>query len=1180
MPRLRLLEVRRPGPCRSGSLALLQKDKARVRYGRQASDQSTLIEQDDDDDIFGFASRGVSEEALLEMRRKNAEMARRAMLELQGGNAAVRLPAIYAHSKSMAAAQKRRTKLSTAGVAQRARRGPKGSRAETPTEIRDAARSVMAEAEAEAEGAQRPPTVGSGTQRRGSRPGTGLYVEKTKDLSTEQESELLFRLLDWQKEVRAAGFDTKQLLRPDFNPRSLFDTEIRKVTKLMSKHNAAVKKYVQSASPSREAQGDLQKYAQDVDVQQQVGAETRFEGAEEVDETIDAAFGLSERTKQENKLQGLIDDGFSLRHDAMSVLHAGGAQARRIAAEDDSVQWTDDQLRAALNEWGRNTLLVLHGILETGMGNEEDHLENFLGSYQPQIRQKLMEYKTRSGASAIVGKKRAADRSLGKSRGRGRTKQKSFQHQILVYSSLSGEDETAEEAVEDLHERTMSLLRETDLWSGGQPGTFGGSELERRLYEMQKRNKRMARMAYMQSGRSPAIKQSLISSEDDDDIWDDFGPPRRRPRRPKISTAYRVKPQIPFLSLSPSRGWTEVSSESEDDMVGTGDAYRSQTDRRGRLAGAGVHRREGGRRRRGRDQEWMDYILPSGSEEFSDGDSLHRSQIDVGFLADPKTQSVLATMAQFKMSDLAKQDDIVSKEVKLHAMRGGTSLVHSFASPDNIAQTQQRIYKQVHRIRKEVAAEIKSIFRDIGVARKKMERAVDSDDPELKDLLNAESQKLIIDAETRAIELRKKFKSTKGINMDFMPSYVKDFITHDHSAQVLYDRGRIQALQAKAAKEAAEEEKLRERAERRQRQKRARQGLPEEEDEVVSAADLTAEDRALLDSCNYECRQLNSLLKLLHVEMEKSKEGDGRSTKEAGDAADAASQLLEQSLALAKAIRRRLLGAKGKRIKKHLPPHLKNLINVNTPLMDMWKEGRTEAAVCRAKADLARINADIAAAKLILKKFDEGDDLDDFETDNAVKLLEGAIIFSVEVRERARAAMLDESIGGEGIAFWRFPKHLQNFLSSEESPIVLWEKGLSDPKICGWISRMSEINNMIKSAEMLNEKAAEYGENRDGLGYLAQVDDTMYKADNAAHELRKEIRAALHRGMQMDRLPPHLQNLMQDTRPLKILHAEGKTDPVSVDSVLFRAVSRPHTRIQTQAAPGMNIETACSWTAF
>lgn len=51
---------------------------------------------DKEDDVFEFGSRAITEDALLEMRRRNANAAQRAMADLKGGGRLGSLPAVSA----------------------------------------------------------------------------------------------------------------------------------------------------------------------------------------------------------------------------------------------------------------------------------------------------------------------------------------------------------------------------------------------------------------------------------------------------------------------------------------------------------------------------------------------------------------------------------------------------------------------------------------------------------------------------------------------------------------------------------------------------------------------------------------------------------------------------------------------------------------------------------------------------------------------------------------------------------------------------------------------------------------------------------------------------------------------------------------------------------------------------
>ena len=47
----------------------------------------------------------------------------------------------------------------------------------------------------------------------------------------------------------------------------------------------------------------------------------------------------------------------------------------------------------------------------------------------------------------------------------------------------------------------------------------------------------------------------------------------------------------------------------------------------------------------------------------------------------------------------------------------------------------------------------------------------------------------------------------------------------------------------------------------------------------------------------------------------------------------------------------------------------------------------------------------------------------------------------------------------------RFPKYVTNLLVSEESVIVLWEKGLIDERICIWLDQLAGINQLMLESQ-------------------------------------------------------------------------------------------------------------------
>ena len=358
-----------------------------------------------------------------------------------------------------------------------------------------------------------------------------------------------------------------------------------------------------------------------------------------------------------------------------------------------------------------------------------------------------------------------------------------------------------------------------------------------------------------------------------------------------------------------------------------------------------------------------------------------------------------------------------------------------------IGQTQEKIYKEVHKIRKLISTEVRAIFTEIAMAREKMAQVKEADDASVRELLTQDAQRLLIDAETRANALKERYRKNPDMNLDFMPEYLRNFLTAGVSAQTMFDRGRLEAVQARAEKLQYEEMRREERAERR----RKRQGAVEEEENDFSDGGvpiLTGDEKLLLKELVNEAKQLNVALQRVEDKMAVSTESEERDAMEAADNALEAAKMMESAAQMHRTIKRKLKSARGKKLKPILPPHLKNLLTLNMPLQQMWREGLTEQAICEAIAGLEGINKKIKAAKSYLLKFEQGEEVSPEEEEQARGLLEAALIDAVEVRERARASMLDVTIGGAGLSIRRFPKHVANLLVSEESVIVLWEKGL------------------------------------------------------------------------------------------------------------------------------------------
>ncbi len=186
----------------------------------------------DSEPPFGMASdRAVSEEMLLEMRRRNAQAAIQALRSLQEGkgSAPSHLPAI---SRPVA---KRQAILADERKKHRARPGSIGGRAETPSEVREAAARERDEREKErgwmkVKGKPKtsmhiPPTAKRKQSHR-SRPYAQQSLEvdtasqedegagggsRQADMDKGEEAEVAMRLLDLQAEGRYTEVSLKRV---------------------------------------------------------------------------------------------------------------------------------------------------------------------------------------------------------------------------------------------------------------------------------------------------------------------------------------------------------------------------------------------------------------------------------------------------------------------------------------------------------------------------------------------------------------------------------------------------------------------------------------------------------------------------------------------------------------------------------------------------------------------------------------------------------------------------------------------------------------------------------------------------------------------------------------------------------------------------------------------------------
>lgn len=1104
---------------------------------------------DSDDDIFGFRQRAVSEDALRELRRQNEDNMRVAIATLHRGGvpAASGLPAVYgAHRVGQGLPVRRPARRKQPGL----------PRPQTPSEVRDAAQREMSERE-KAEPSQgrqpqhRPPGLQQQQQQskksgrlsstaNGGGGGDGGVGERPP---MHDESNALFHMLDWQKECRVRGIDTTDILK--LQPRAMYDKEFRDAERALQRHNRILREYTTAAATA----SDNGVNHDDDDAQHSDGMRDEVSVAPEPSVISNISSTPSQtRARREHRLQRLLEEARSLRHKSLAIVHKGGVDMVNLPASME-----------VISPAGRNVLQVLHSLLETGLSDEMGLVDSSAtggavdgrAARNSALRKILIEMQAQylSAQKMQVGKKRAYDDArLLPSHNRTK-REKLWQEQVKMYSSWdegSSDHAPPRKKKDALHKKTMMLLQASERWvHAGDEDADENIDLEEKLREIQRRNKRMARMAIRTQQRGPVRFVLYDSEESEDDLYEArrYHQKGRGRKKRQMGKPYRQSQQM--AQGVQQRGYApDATTEAEEDeavmSAGGFKDYMPQDRRRLREIAAMRKARLRGDKAPTSGMGWVDDILPSPTED-EDG---QQGDTSVTFMKGKLAQQVSEPMSRLKGPALDKSKGLGSMEQKLMKMRADATLAASGGF--SIGQTQEKIYNEVHKIRKLISGEVRAIFTEISLARDKLREAKDSQEPQHRDLLTQEAQRLLMDAEMRANALRERYRQNPDMNLEFMPEYLRNFLMAGVSAQTMFDRGRLEAVQAKAERLQFEERQREERAAASER-RRKRQGVVEEEEHEFSDGGmpiLTVQEKLLLKELLNEAKQLNVLIQRVHDKSALTTETEEYDAMEAADNAMEAANFMESAMQMHRALRRKLKSIKAKKLRPILPLHLKNLLTLTMPLLDMWSEGFTEAAVCEAMQGLSLIDSKIKAAKNCLIKFEQGQELTQDEEEQARMLLEGALVDAVGVRERARASMLDVDIGGAGLSIKRFPKHVANLLVSDESVIVLWEKGLIDKQICRWLEKMVEINLTMAESQKHEYKAMMLGETPKGLAELAHVDTLQHEADTELQYLRLEIDQAIACGLQRSRLPPHLLNILKDRRSATLLMRLGKTDPV------------------------------------
>jgi hypothetical protein len=539
----------------------------------QVEGRATRGGGDSDDDIFGFRQRAVSEDMLRELRRKNESNMARAMATLRGDSATpTALPAVYGANHSGPGPPVRRPAR---------RKQPGFVRPQTPSEVRDAAEREASEREqrehlqrsVQRQPQHRPPkqqqqqqqqrkrnTVQpSGTMDGGGHSGAGEQVPM------HAESHALFNMLDWQKECRVRGIDGAEILK--LQPRAMYDKEFRTAESALRRHNGILRAYISAAKPHVQ---DQEKDTRDTEMQDDVQGDAASIAPEHsVISTLSAAPSQA-RARREQRLQDLLSEARSLRNKSLAIVHQGGADVVNEAMP-----------LSEISPPGRSMLQVLHSLLETGLGDEIGLQEHGGGIEAPEVRRTAlrsmlvdMEAQRLASKKLRFGKNRPYDDARLLPSHTRLKRERDWQKQVNVYSSWddgSSDDAPPRKKKDLMHDKTMMLLRASERWIVSGDEAEDNIDLENKLHEIQRRNKRMARMAIRTHDRGPTRLVMYDSDESEEDLYaarrerQQANQANGRRKRP-IGQPYRQAQQV----KQPTRpGYApDASTEGDDDDGG------------------------------------------------------------------------------------------------------------------------------------------------------------------------------------------------------------------------------------------------------------------------------------------------------------------------------------------------------------------------------------------------------------------------------------------------------------------------------------------------------------------------------------------------------------------------------------------------------------------------------------
>lgn len=326
----------------------------------------------------------------------------------------------------------------------RRRPGSIGARAETPTEVREAAareseeRLRAKEKERAWDKARRPPK-GRGGKRiaRGERgQAAGLLSAvaggEEADEDRREEAEVALRMLDLHAEARQTEMSLQRIFTA--RPQGLFDRELTVALGIAARHNELLKDYAKRCNVRFEEQTSK-------DVSREADEEASSVGS------LATGVGRARRKRREERLAKLVEEAVRLREQSLMVVRRGGGAACRASVAGSLVDLSASRLQGNAGETeggtepsqaGRRALLLLHGLLsapldETASPELADGARAMRKQLDRMHRKAILE----NEAPTIQAFRRTEEMA----RRRARRRERMWNSHVSLYHSMSGSGE-------------------------------------------------------------------------------------------------------------------------------------------------------------------------------------------------------------------------------------------------------------------------------------------------------------------------------------------------------------------------------------------------------------------------------------------------------------------------------------------------------------------------------------------------------------------------------------------------------------------------------------------------------------------------------------------------------------------------------------------------------------------